>query len=48
MREKIFMYLFFFALLTCVFIYVNAEKQLQEKDLKIEKLQGKLEAFEKK
>ena len=48
MREKIFMYLFFFTLLMSIFIYVNAQKQLIEKDNKIEKLQEKLEAFEKK
>jgi hypothetical protein len=47
MREKIFMYLFFFTLLLCIFIYVNAEKKLIEKEIEIEKLQDKLEAFQK-
>lgn len=47
MREKIFMYLFFFTLLLSIFIYVNAEKRLLEKDREIEKLQVKLEAFQK-
>ena len=46
MREKIFMYLFFFMLLTCIFIYVNAEKVVLQKDAEIQKLQEKLEAFE--
>lgn len=46
MREKIFMYLFFFSVLTSIFIYVNAEKRLMEKELEIQKLQDKLEAFE--
>jgi len=44
MREKIFMYLFFFMLLMCIFIYVNAEKSVLAKDAKINKLQEKLEA----
>lgn len=44
MREKIFMYLFFFMLLMSIFIYVNAEKTLLAKDAKINKLQDKLEA----
>ena len=47
MREKIFMYLFFFMVLMCIFIYVNAEKMVIEKDAQIQKLQDKLEAFEK-
>ena len=42
MREKIFMYLFFFMLLTCIFIYVNAEKVVLQKDAEIQKLQEKL------
>jgi len=44
MREKIFMFLFFFMLLMSIFIYVNAEKSVLEKDAKINKLQEKLEA----
>ena len=42
------MYLFFFMVLMCIFIYVNAEKMVIEKDAQIQKLQDKLEAFEKK
>lgn len=44
MREKIFMYLFFFMLLMSIFIYVNAEKTVLAKDAEINKLQEKLEA----
>jgi hypothetical protein len=44
MREKIFMFLFFFMLLMSIFIYVNAEKTLIGKDAEINKLQVKLEA----
>lgn len=44
MREKIFMFLFFFMLLMSIFIYVNAEKTVLAKDTEINKLQEKLEA----
>jgi hypothetical protein len=44
MREKIFMYLFFFMLLMSIFIYVNAEKTVIGKDAEINKLQEELEA----
>lgn len=44
MREKIFMFLFFFAILLSLSIYINAEKVLEQKDYKIDKLQEELEA----
>ncbi len=44
MREKIFMFLFFFALLMSLFIYINGQKILKQKDYEINKLQEELEA----
>lgn len=47
MREKIFMFLFFFSILLSLFIYVNGQKVLKQKDYKIDKLQEELEACQK-
>jgi len=44
MREKIFMFLFFFAILLSLYIYVNGQKLLKEKNFKIEALQEQLKA----
>lgn len=44
MREKIFMFLFFFAILLSLFIFINGQKVLKQKDYEINKLQEKLEA----
>lgn len=47
MREKIFMFLFFFTILLSLFIYVNGQKVLKQKESKINKLQAELEACQK-
>ncbi|WP_295179171.1 hypothetical protein [uncultured Christiangramia sp.] len=46
MRSKILMYLFIFALLFCIFIYVNDKRILDSKQEKIEQLEDKLSEVE--
>lgn len=46
MRSKILMYLFIFALLFCIFIYVNDKRILDAKEQKIEQLEDKLSELE--
>ncbi|WP_299155147.1 hypothetical protein [uncultured Christiangramia sp.] len=46
MRSKILMYLFIFALLFCIFIYVNDKRILDSKQDKIEQLEDKLSEVE--
>lgn len=46
MRSKILMYLFIFALLFCIFIYVNDKRILDSKQEKIEQLEDKLTEVE--
>jgi len=46
MRNKILMYLFIFAMLFCIFIYVNDKRILDAKQEKIEQLEDKLSKLE--
>lgn len=46
MGNKILMYLFIFALLFCIFIYVNDKRILDSKQERIESLEEKLEEME--